>query len=74
MANTPHDNVGEVLVLKDFSTPDVAFSLNATVASDGSVVLYDYKRTGSNHDSKIIVINEDEFEQLASYMGYIKEV
>lgn len=67
------NNTGEVFSLSEFSTPDVAFSLKATIAPDSSVVLYKYERNGSNHDSKFIVIKEDEFDMLANLMGYYKD-
>lgn len=73
MRRNNNTKVGEVLSLNDFSTPDFAFSLNATAVEDGSVVLYKYERVGSDHKSSIVTMTADEFDQLAAFMGYVRE-
>ena len=70
---------GYKLTLKDLADTNYTMTKEAAIWSqaDGSdmdfIILYEYVRKGGDHASNMVTINQEEFEKLATALGYVKE-
>lgn len=70
---------GYKITLNELADTNYTMTKEATIWSqaDGSdrdyIILYEYVRKGGDHKSDMITIDQEEFEKLATALGYVKE-